>query len=79
MVRLRLAAEYIKQGLVSESLEQAKLAVANDPKYEDAHLLLGGLYSALKMYDEALAEYRIVLKLNPESTEAPLFIGTIFR
>lgn len=76
-VRLRLAAEYVKAGLVSEAVEQCKIALETDPKHEDARLLLGGLYSALRMYDEAIVQYREVQKVNPENYEAPLFIGAI--
>lgn len=76
-VRLRLAAEYVKAGLVSEAVEQCKAALETDPKHEDARLLLGGLYSALRMYDDAVAQYRLVQKLNPFNYEAPLFIGAI--
>jgi tetratricopeptide (TPR) repeat protein len=76
-VRLRLAAEYVKAGLVSEAVEQCKLALETNPKHEDARLLLGGLYSAMRMYDEAIAQYREVEKTNSENYEAPLFIGAI--
>ena len=76
-VRLRLAAEYVKAGLVSEAVEQCKAALETDPKHEDARLLLGGLYSAMRMYDDAVAQYRYVQKANPENYEAPLFIGAI--
>jgi tetratricopeptide (TPR) repeat protein len=76
-VRLRLAAEYVKAGLVSEAVEQCKAALETNPKHEDARLLLGGLYSAMHMYDEAVAQYKEVQKLNPENYEAPLFIGAI--
>lgn len=77
MVRLRLAAEYVKQGLISEAIEQGKAALEIDPKHEDAHLLLGGLYSALRMYDDAMTEYQAVIKNNKENLEAPMFIGAL--
>lgn len=76
-VRLRLAAEFVKAGLVSEAVEQCKAALETDPKHEDARLLLGGLYSAMRMYDEAIVQYREVAKRNPENYEAPLFVGAI--
>lgn len=77
IVRLRLAAEYVKQSLVSEAIEQCKLAIEADSKNLDAHLLLGGLYSALRMYDDATAQYKQVMKLEPGNTEAPMFIGAL--
>lgn len=76
-VRLRLAAEFVKAGLVSEAVEQCKAALETDPKHEDARLLLGGLYSAMRMYDEAVVQYRQVMAINPENYEAPLFVGAI--
>ncbi|WP_413943806.1 tetratricopeptide repeat protein [Bdellovibrio sp. HCB-162] len=77
-VNMRLAAEYLKQGLISESLAQAEEAVKKDPKSVDAHLLVGGLYSSLKLYPKALAEYNTVMKLQPTNTEAPLYIGALY-
>lgn len=77
LVRLRLAAEYVKQGLISEAIEQGKVALEIDPKHEDARLLLGGLYSALRMYDDAMSQYQAVLKNNPDNLEAPMFIGAL--
>ena len=54
-IRYRLALEYVKLGLVSEGIGQAKEAQALDPQHKDVALLLGGLYSALHLYDQALA------------------------
>jgi tetratricopeptide (TPR) repeat protein len=76
-VRVRLASEYVKQGLVSEALEQTKAALESDPTHVEGRLLLGGLYSALRMYDDALKEYRQVLEHSPTNLEAPLFIGAL--
>ncbi|XGC81044.1 tetratricopeptide repeat protein [Bdellovibrio bacteriovorus] len=77
-VSMRLAAEYLKQGMISESLTQAQEAVKKDEKNIEARLLLGGLYSSLKIYPKALAEYNAVLKLQPSNTEAPLYIGALY-
>ncbi len=77
-VNMRLAAEYLKLGMVSESVSQGEEAVQKDPKNLDAHLLLGGLYSSLKFYPKAMTQYETVLKLNPKNTEAPLYIGAIY-
>lgn len=77
-VHMRLAAEYLKQGMISESLAQAEEAVSKDPKNVDAHLLLGGLYSSMKMYPKAMSEYTTVMTLHPENTEAPLYIGALY-
>lgn len=77
-VHLRLSAEYVKLGMVSEALEQAQISVQKDPKFADGHLLLGGLLSTMKIYDKALDEYQKVLKIDPQNTEAPLYIGAVY-
>lgn len=77
-VHLRLAAEYVKLGMLSESLESAQTASNLDPKSEDALLLLGGLYSTLKDYDKAVDFYKKVLELNPDNTEAPMYLGAVY-
>lgn len=77
-VHMRLAAEYLKQGMISESLTQAEEAVKKDPKNVDGHLLLGGLYSSMKVYGKAMNEYMTVMKLQPDNTEAPLYIGALY-
>lgn len=78
MVRMRLAAEYLKQGMITESVNYAEDAVKLDSKNIDARLLLGGLYSSLKVYSKALDQYSTVMKLQPLNTEAPLYIGALY-
>ena len=77
-VRLRLAAEYVKQGMVNEAVKQGKAAVEIDSNSVDAKMLLGGLYSSLRTYDEALRQYEEVQKLAPENDDAPMFIGALY-
>ncbi len=77
MVRMRLAAEFIRQGLLSEAIEQTEAAVEADPDSVDAKMLLGGLYSSLKMYEQALKQYKAILDIDPENVDAPIFIGAI--
>ena len=77
-VNMRLAAEYLKLGMISESLAQAEDATKKDPKNIDAHLLLGGLYSSMKLYPKAMEQYQYVMKLSPANTEAPLYIGALY-
>lgn len=77
-VHLRLAAEYVKLGMLSESLESAQTALRLQPESEDTLLLLGGLYSTLKDYDRAVQHYEKVLSVNPENTEAPMYLGAVY-
>lgn len=77
LVRLRLAAEFVRQGLLTEAIEQSEGAVALNPKSEEARMLLGGLYSSLKMYDQASVQYTEVENLNPGNSDAAIYIGAI--
>lgn len=77
-VHLRLAAEYVKAGMISESLESAQIAQRLSPQDVEVYLLLGGLYSTLKDYDLAIQQYEKVLQLEPENTEAPMYLGAVY-
>jgi Tfp pilus assembly protein PilF len=77
-VSMRLAAEYLKQGMISESLAQAEDATKKDPKNIEARLLLGGVYSTLKLYPKALDQYQTVMKLDAKNLEAPLYVGALY-
>ncbi len=78
VVRLRLAAEYIRQGMISEAIEQAELAIQQDPSSLDGRLLLAGLYSTIRMYDLALKQYNYLSIQYPENLEIPLYKGALF-
>jgi Tfp pilus assembly protein PilF len=77
-VRLRLAAEYVKMGAMSEALRQGEEALAKDPKKTDTYLLLGGLYSNLKNYPKAINSYETALKLDPKNTDALMYLGAVY-
>lgn len=79
VVKLRLAIEYVKTGLVSEAVKYAEEVVKNDPKHVEAKLLLGGLYSTLKLYDKSIQQYNDVIKVDSKSSsEANLYLGAIY-
>lgn len=77
-VHLRLAAEFVKLGMLSESLESAQTALRLKPDSVDTLLLLGGLYSTLKDYDSAIKQYEKALTIDPDNTEAPMYLGAVF-
>lgn len=78
-VRLKLAIEYLKMGLVSESITQAETALEKDPKNVEALTLLGGLYSSIKVYDKAIDTYEKVIKYEPKKTiEIKLYLGAVY-
>ena len=77
-VRLRLAAEYLKAGMVTEAVEQAVEVTKKNANNLEAHMLLGGLYSTMKLYPKAIENYEIVLKLDKNNNEAPLYLGAVY-
>lgn len=76
-VRLRLAGEYMKLGLVTEAIEQAEMGLQIDPKNTELHLFLGGVYSSMKMYGEALKEYEKILVYESKNSEVELYMGAV--
>jgi tetratricopeptide (TPR) repeat protein len=76
LLRARLAAELVKVGNLSEAKAHCLLAIAADPKFIDAHLLLAGIEVVSKELGEALLTYEKVLKIDPEHRDALLYYGT---
>jgi tetratricopeptide (TPR) repeat protein len=76
-VRLRLAGEYMKLGLMTEAIEQAEAGLQLEPQNTDLHLFLGGVYSTIKMYAEALKEYEKIMAIEPKNLEVPLYMGAV--
>ncbi|MBA92683.1 MAG: hypothetical protein CMJ43_18575 [Phyllobacteriaceae bacterium] len=77
LVHLRLAAEYIKKGSLSDALTSAKEAVRLDSNLMDARLLLAGLYSSTQENEEALKQYQAILKNDPTHDEAAVYRAQI--
>jgi tetratricopeptide (TPR) repeat protein len=76
-VRLRLAAEYVRMGMITEAVEQGEIAVDMAPKDLEARMLLGGLYSGLKMFEPARTQFAEILKTNPGHAEASIYLGAL--
>jgi len=76
-VRLRLAAEYVRLGTITEAVEQGEIAVEMAPQNVDARMLLGGLYSGLKMFEPARDQFAEVLKIEPGHSEAAIYMGAL--
>jgi len=52
-----------------------KKSVALDPKFPEAHLQLGNLYSDQKKYEVAIAQYQQAIALNPDLADAHYRLG----
>ncbi len=76
-VRLRLATEYVRMGMITEAVEQGEAATEMAPADVDARMLLGGLYSGLKMFDPAREQFAQVLKIQPGHAEAAIYMGAL--
>lgn len=78
-VMMRLALEYVKLGVVSEAVKYAEQVQQKEPKNIEAKLLLGGLYSTLKLYEKAIQSYKAVIELDKSyEAEATLYLGAIY-
>lgn len=77
-VRMRLASEYVRLGMLSEAVHEAEEVVTSKPDNVEAKLLLGGLYSSMRAFDRAVEQYEGVLKKQPNHLEAPLYLGAVY-
>lgn len=77
-VRLRLAGEYVKMGLLSEALESTQEALKKNPDQIDGLTLMGGLYSTMKEYARAIEVYERVLDIQPNHKEVPIYLGAVY-
>lgn len=69
------ARESVDANRIELALTAAQRSVDLNPKNQEALLLLGKLYSAKRMTNEAMAQYQEVLKLNPKSEDAYISIA----
>ncbi len=76
-VRLRLASEYVRIGMVTEAIEQAEVAIEMEPASIEARMVLGGLLTGLKMFRPAREQFAEVLKLSPDHPEASIYLGAL--
>lgn len=76
-VRMNLAREYVRMGMITEAVEQGEVAVQAQPDNIETRMLLGGLYSGLKMFTPARQQFQAILDKNPGHTEAAVFLGAL--
>lgn len=68
--RTNLAIAYLRLNLLDKAAEEAQNAIALDPKYADAHYILGNIYFTKEDYKSALPELEKVLLLAPDFESA---------
>jgi tetratricopeptide (TPR) repeat protein len=78
IVPMKIAGEYIKLGMLSEAIEHAEASVERNTKFADSRVLLGGLYSTLRLFEKARIEYEVARKIEPDHTEVPIYLGAVY-
>jgi Tfp pilus assembly protein PilF len=68
------AIDYSQRGNHQKSIEEAKKAVARDPKYADAYYLLGSEYLNTNQNDNALSTFQKLVQVAPEQGRG--YMGT---
>ncbi len=76
---LALAALDRSQGRSAPEIEHARLAVATSPRSAQAHYALGNALASARRLDEAEAEYREALRLQPKSAGAEENLGVLYK
>ncbi len=77
-IRLRLAGEQLKLGLIRESLQITDEVLADVPSSGPAHILKGTLLASLKDYDKAIAEFEEAQVLEPDNTDVQTSLGALY-
>ena len=72
LLRQRLAMLLVRKGMLPEALEHCEEVVRIEPGNTEARLLYAGILSALNRQDEAVAQYRHVIEVEPKNQEAYL-------
>jgi len=75
--RIALARCYLKNPMWAKRAEEELLAAAReDPKFIDAHFMLGTIYKERGLNSRALAMFRKVLELKPDHEEALVIVAS---
>lgn len=64
-IRTQLAAEYYRRGQMSVAIDEARKAVAINPKYAPAYSMLGVIYMEIREDDKARDNFKRALELAP--------------
>jgi tetratricopeptide (TPR) repeat protein len=63
---------------MSRTLDQAEKLSQTDDERETIYFLRGAMYERMKKYDEAEAQFRRVLEMNPDNSSALNYLGYMF-
>ncbi len=63
---------------MGKALDQAEKLAASKEDKENIYFMRGAMYERMKKYDEAEAEFRKVLEINPDNSSAMNYLGYMF-
>jgi hypothetical protein len=72
-----LGLEFAAQGKIEEARAQFLAAIRYRPDFAPAHLNLGFMLAKQEKPDQAVAEFRITLQIDPTNQAAQQYIETI--
>jgi Tfp pilus assembly protein PilF len=73
-----LASVYFQQKDFTKAEASARQALSLDPETPDAHALLGDIYSAKGLKDEAAKEFKAEIKASPNKTANYLVLASLY-
>jgi tetratricopeptide (TPR) repeat protein len=73
-----LASSYEQLGMYDNAIEAAKMAIQVEPKYANAFVILGRVYSAKKQYDEGISALKRAIELDPNYAAAYEELGKAY-
>lgn len=69
---------HFKNQKIFPAIKHLNRALEMEPKMEQAHFLLGFIYSGRKKYHEAIKHYKKALELNPKFYKAKNNLGSVY-
>ncbi len=76
-IRIKRANAYLEMGDLEASLREYRDICAKNPSYIPARLQLGVTLYAAKCIDEAIAEWRAILEVDPENKNAQMYLKMV--
>lgn len=74
---------YYKEGMANLESDRQKAfvsfqkAIQENPMHRDAHYSIGHIYAEQRKYAQAEEEFRAVLRITPDNSEAYTYLGTV--
>lgn len=76
---LKMKDEVLKGAELSKSLGFLNRAIKIHPTYKNAYLLRGNVYYYQRKYEEAIADFKTAIAIDPNYAEAKKNLGVVYR